>query len=143
MAAQANKRLVRRFLTEVWDAGSLAATDELVAPDYVVPGVGRGPAAVRRNVEQFRSAFPDLHVSIESLIGEGDRVAARFTLHGTHLGPFKGYVASGRRVAIVELGIWRVEHGRLAEAWFAANALEVRQAMGVLPSWDDIARRSG
>ena len=59
MSVESNKALVRRFITEVWSRGNLAAVDELVHPAYDIPGVGQGPEAVKRNVAAFQTAFPD------------------------------------------------------------------------------------
>ena len=69
--------IARRFIGRVWNAGDLGAADDLVHPDYAVPGVGRGPEGVKRNVAAFREAFPDLEWTIEEMVAEGDVVAAR------------------------------------------------------------------
>src|SRR5215469_5743106 len=90
-----NKAHYRRTFEEVFNQGNLALVDELVAPDYlnheVPPDMkSRGPDSTRQVVRMLRTAFPDLHVTIEDLVAEGDTVAGRVTMRGTHLGPFQG-----------------------------------------------------
>ncbi|HEX5166555.1 MAG TPA: ester cyclase [Thermomicrobiales bacterium] len=131
--SEANKQIVRRFIDEVWNQARLEVADELVHPLYE-NNEGAGPEAVKRNVRAFKSAFPDLHDSIEALIAEGDFVAARVTRSGTHLGTFRDvYEASGRAMSITELCLWRIEDGKLREGWFAAHEISLRKQLGVIP----------
>jgi predicted ester cyclase len=133
MSVAANKALARRFITQVWNAGELAAADLLIHPDYVVPGVGMGPEAVKRNVLAFREAFPDLVWTIDEVIGEDDRVAMRLTLRGTHRGVFRGIAPTGQRVTMEEMVFWRVADGQLHSGWFLADRFGLRVQLGVLP----------
>lgn len=131
--SEANKLIVRRFLDEVWNAARLDVADELVHPLYE-NNEGQGPEAVKRNVRAFRTAFPNLHDTIEQLIAEDDFVVARITRRGTHLGTFRNaHEASGRGVAFSELCIWRIEDGKLREGWFASHELSLRKQIGVIP----------
>ena len=134
MSTEANKAVVRRFVAEVWNAGDLAAAGELVHPAYAVEGVERGPAFVRRNVAAYRGAFPDLEAVVEQLVAEGDWVAARLTLRGTHLGPLGGIPPSGRRAEMREMAFWRVEGGRLRAIWSVGDALGLRVQLGAAPA---------
>jgi C-1 hydroxylase len=128
-----NKQIVRRFLEEVWNQSRLDVADELVHPLFE-NNEGMGPEAVKRNVRAFKTAFPDLHDTIEQLIAEGDFVAARITRSGTNLGTFRDvYEASGRKMSISELCIWRIEDGKLREGWFAAHEISLRKQLGVIP----------
>ena len=134
MSTEANKAVVRRFVAEVWNAGDLAAADELVHPAYAVEGVERGPDFVRRNVAAFRAAFPDLEPAIEQMVAEGDWVAVRLTLRGTHLGPLGDIPPSGKRVEMREMVFWRVEEGRLRAIWSVGDALGLRVQIGAAPA---------
>ena len=134
MQTDDNKAIVIRFISGVWNAGNLALADELVHPDYVVAGVGQGPEAVKRNVTAFRAAFPDLAWTIEDVVAEGDRVAARLTLRGTHRGVFRGIAPTGRRVEMQEMAFWRLVDNRLHTGWFQADMLGLRVQLGALPS---------
>ena len=131
--SEANKQIVRRFMEEVWNQARLDVADELVHPLYE-NNEGTGPEAVKRNVRAFKTAFPDLHDTIEQLIAEGDFVAARITRSGTHLGTFRDvYEPSGRTMSISELCMWRIEDGKLREGWFAAHEISLRKQLGVIP----------
>ena len=134
MSAEANKAIVRRFIAEVWNAGNVAAVDELVHPAYAVEGVEHGPDFVRRNVELFRATFPDLVCVIEQMVAEGEWVAVRVTLQGTHLGPLGNIPPSGRPVEMREMVFWQVEERRLRAIWSVGDALGVRIQIGALPA---------
>jgi predicted ester cyclase len=133
MSITANKTTAVRFITEVWNAGDLNVADEVIHPDYVVPGIGRGAEAVKQNVTAFREAFPDLVWTIDDVVGEGDRVAMRLTLHGTHLGTFRNIAPTGRSVTMQEMVFWRCIDGLLHTGWFQADMLGLRIQLGVLP----------
>ncbi len=89
MSAEENKALVRRF-AQVWGKGSLDIVDELAAPDFSVSypllrQMVHGPEAFKQVLKMIRSGMPDVDLVIEDEIAEGDRVAVRWTMHGTHL----------------------------------------------------------
>jgi len=129
-----NKHVVQRFVEELWNQAKLDVANELVHPEYGNEE-GYGPDAVKANVRALRlTAFPDLHFEIEHLIAEADYVVAHMTATGTHLGTFRDvYPATGRRVTWQEIGIWRVEDGKLREGWFAAHELDLRRQLGLIP----------
>jgi predicted ester cyclase len=133
MSITANKATAVRFITEVWNAGDIGVADEVINHEYVVPGTGHGAEAVKRNVTIFREASPDLVWTIEDVIGEGDRVAMRLTLHGTHLGVFRGIAPTGRSVTIQEMVFWRLVDGQLHTGWFQADTLGICTQLGALP----------
>jgi steroid delta-isomerase-like uncharacterized protein len=130
--------VVRRYLEDVLGGGQLDLLDEVVASEYVDhtarPGRSPGPAGVREVVELFHTAFPDLVVRVEETISEQDRVATRFTIRGTHSGPFAGLPATHRRVMIGGIAMSRVANGRIVEQWDQADMLELLQQFGALPS---------
>ena len=134
MSPKSNKAVARRFVAEVWNAGHLAAADELIHPAYVVPGVGQGPEAVKRNIETYRAAFPDLEWTIDDVIAEGDRVALRLTLRGTHRGPFRGIAPTGKHVTMREMVFSRIVDGKLHTGWFQADSLGLRVQLGAIPA---------
>ena len=133
MSVESHKTLVRRFVSEVWNEGNLALADELVHPAYDIPEVGRGPEAVKRVVTVFRTAFPDMNWSIENLVAEGEWVAVRLMLHGTHRGEFRGIAPTGRRVTMQEMVFWRIVEGRLHTIWVQADTLGLRVQLGAIP----------
>ena len=122
MAAD-NKALTRRWFEEVWNKRRDQAIDELLGPDGVAHGLAEngedlpGPAAFRRFYRQFRSGFPDMRVTVDQVIAEGDMTACRFTAYGTHSADGVGIKATGRPVRVSGMCMIRWKDGRIAEAW--------------------------
>ncbi len=141
MSADANKALVYQFV-DAFNRGDLAAIDQFIADDYVDhsrPGPG-GPAGVRQFYTMMHAAFPDISVTIEDAIAEGDKVAVRFTVRGTHQGELMGIPASGRSVTLTGIDINRFANGRLVERWANQDDLGFMQQLGVLPAPETAAR---
>ena len=114
------KQVVRRFIDEVINRGNGSLLTELVAADHVSHCAGGelyGREGVRLEVEELRAAFTDLRVELTELLAEGDRVAHRFVLSGTHVGPFLGVPASGHQVTMPGMGFNRLANGQVAESW--------------------------
>ena len=134
----AHKEIVRRFTEEVWGQGDMAAADEVLAADLIdhspQPGQGAGREGHKQVVTAFRSAFPDLHVTAEDLVAEGDKVALRWQAEGTHQGELMGIAPTGRRVTMRGIEMLRIGGGQIRERWAEDNALNVLQQLGVLPA---------
>jgi predicted ester cyclase len=92
----------------------------------------RGLEAAKRAASDYRQAFPDLRVSVEDLIAEGDRVAARLRVRGTHLGELDGIAPTGRRVDCTGIVISRIEEGKIAEDWANFDDLGMMQQLGLI-----------
>ncbi len=113
--------------------------DELFASDYVLhdPGVPegelRGPEAFKDQwVSMFRTAFPDLQITIEDQIAEGDKVASRYTSRGTHQGELMGIPATGKRVEVTGTIISRFAEGKIVEEWNNFDVMGMMQQLGVV-----------
>ena len=138
-AEEENKALYRRTFEEVFNQGNLAIVDDLVAPDYlnheVPPGMNnRGPDSTRQIVRMLRTAFPDLHFTIEDLVAEGDTVAGRVTMSGTHLGPFQGIPPTGRSFEQAHMHFVRFRDGKAIEHRAVRDELGMMRQLGVLPA---------
>ena len=139
--AEDNKALVRYWIEEVINNGNLAVVDALCPPGYVghnphhpLKDRPAGPEEVKEHVvRMLRSAFPDLHQSIEDMIAEDDRVVVRSTFRGTHQGPFAGIAPTGRRLHMTAIEIFRVQDGKLPEHWINADYLGAMQQLGAIP----------
>jgi steroid delta-isomerase-like uncharacterized protein len=109
--------------------------DRFVAVDYVNhnPLVADGREANRELWKRFYAAMPDMEVTQEDLIISGDRVVGRYIYRGTQSGEFMGIPASGNRIEMRSIDIWRVKDGMFVEHWDELNVLEVFQQMGVIP----------
>lgn len=134
-APETSERPVLRFYEEALNAGREEAFTELLAPDvaYFNPATGtaRGPEGVLAAIRGLRAAFPDLRYTVEELIVDGDRVAARFTLRGTHRGPFRGRAATGLTVEIGGSTHYRVAGGKITEVRVFADFLGLLRQIGV------------
>jgi predicted ester cyclase len=132
--------LVRRFIEEMINANNLTLAHELFTPTYVdhtpgAPPVSPGPEGMRETVTIFRTAFPnDMRYTIDDLFESGDRVAVRWTAGGTNTGTLMGMAPTGKAVSVSAVYIFRVEAGKLAEAWGDFDALGMQQQLGLLPA---------
>jgi predicted ester cyclase len=109
-----NKDVVRRYYAEVINGRDLDAVDTFFADERMVEGV-------RRGCFSYFTAFPDMHVSLDELIAEGDSVFLRSTLTGTHDGEYKGIPPTGRHVATECAEVFRVAEGRFVGYWCLTN----------------------
>jgi len=115
--------LVRRYVDAV-NSGGLEVIDDLFASDYVnhrPTGPEVGPAAMREFVASVRKTLPDISMSIDEMIADGDKVGVRVTLRGTS-------TVFGRSVTIPEIQIYRIANGTIAERWFVVDRSELQQS---------------
>jgi steroid delta-isomerase-like uncharacterized protein len=107
----------------------------LVADDYVGHGLGvNGKAGLRQDLETFAAAFPDLEFTIEDTIAEGDKVAIKSTMRGTHRGHFAGVDASGKRIEVGSCDVIRVRDGHIAELWALGDSGTLFLQIGAIPA---------
>jgi predicted ester cyclase len=138
--ATGNKAIVRRLIEEVVNGGETRLLPELIAADHVChdpSGDLYGPEGVGLLVAELRLAFPDLRVTLDDLLADGDRVVRRFTLRGTHDGTYTIVPATGRRVEVAGIGIDRLAAGKLVESWIQLDALGLLRQLGVAPRRPD------
>src|SRR3954463_11103552 len=117
--------LARRWFEEVWNQRRAGTVGELLRPDSVChPDRGDmvGPAAFLAFREQMLRALPDLHVTVEDVVADGDRAAVRWDATGTHTGPFAGTPATGKAVAFHGVTWIRCAGGKLIEGWDCFDA---------------------
>jgi steroid delta-isomerase-like uncharacterized protein len=132
----AHKAILRRFLTEAFEKGNLKAVDELIDDNFVdhtpPPNIPSNKAGLRQTVTMFRSAFPDLRMTIEDIIEEGPKVAVRLVTHGTHKGAIMGVAPTGRTVNVNEEHFLRFADGKIAEHWGVEDTLGMMQQLGIM-----------
>jgi steroid delta-isomerase-like uncharacterized protein len=137
MSTEDHKALIRRLFEEVWNQGHLALVAEFYNPDHVEhtpTGPLQGFEALKQFIAMYRSAFPDVHFTIEDQIAEGDRVATRWSARGTHQGPLMGIPPTGKQVMVTAIGLGRFAGGKLVEGWNEVDMLGLMQQLGVVPS---------
>ena len=136
--SEENKAVVRRFHDEVLNKGNLALIDELCSHDLVdhtaPPGLPPGVEGAKRTLGIYLAAFPDLHVTMEDMIAEGDRVVVRWTASGTHKGDLMGIAPTGRRVTVTGIAIDRIAGGKTVEHWEVFDQMGLMQQLGVIPA---------
>lgn len=113
------RAVVSRFVSDVLHGADPAAAERLVASQ-----------PLRRRVDAFRAAFPDLAVETDLLIADGDLVAMRATGRGTHLGTFQGIAPSGRAWSATCNALYRVRDGTIVEAWVLWDLLAILEQIG-------------
>ncbi len=140
MSTDANKAVSRRFWEEVFDAGDLSVLDDILAPGHLnsgpgaPPGLPAGPEGSRQIVSIYRGAFPDLRITVEEQLAEGDRVFTRWSARGTHTGALMGIPASGQSVTVTGCVV-----DRIAETWGIFDQFGMMQQIGVIPAGDQPA----
>jgi len=139
MSAKENKALVRRFVEESnkGRAAAMAVIDELFATNIVYHGGGgeeiRGLKDYKQSSESY-NALPDFHFTIDDMVAEGDKVAVRFTLTGTHKGEIMGIPPTNKKLTMWGIIIYRVVGGKFVEGWERADTLGLMQQLGVVPT---------
>lgn len=136
MSMEANKTIARETAERLFNQGDLSVTDEWIAADAVdhcePPGTDCRQH-FRQVAMMLRGAFPDLHMEVVDIVAEGDSVAVRVTMTGTHRGPFMGIPPTGRRFAVEQMRIMRFRDGKMTDSWAVIDWLGWRQQLGALP----------
>jgi steroid delta-isomerase-like uncharacterized protein len=133
-----NKAIIRRSFEELFTRGDLSVADEIFAADYVghdpaLPHDIHGPEEFKQFVRMYRSAFPDLELTIEDQIADGDEVVTRFTARGTHRGELMGIPPTGRTVVVTGVSIDRLVDGKSVESWTHYDVMSMIQQLGIAP----------
>jgi steroid delta-isomerase-like uncharacterized protein len=129
--------VIRRMNEELWSEGNLDLIDEVVADEYVEyntasPEPIRGPEGYKENVEMVRAAFPDMTVTTEELIVDGDTVVNHWTITGTHDGPAMGIEPTGKHVEFSGISIGKFEGGKIVRGETVADMFGLMQQLGVI-----------
>ena len=134
--AEDNKAAARAVF-DVWSTGEVDRLDSLVSPDVVHhdpydPHGDQGLAGMKRTIELNRTAFPDMRLTVEDQVAEGDKVVTRWRGQMTHLGELGGVEPSGKQVTISGMTIDRFEDGRIVEAWRSMDTLGLLRGIGAV-----------
>ena len=134
MSTSEDNQAAVRACFENASQGNFDALDDIIAPDYVVhPEEARGRDGLQEMVEGYRSALSGLRVTIDQQFTDGDYVATRFTIRGTHDGDLMGTAPTGKDVAFTGITISRCEGGRIAEEWEITDTVGLLGQVGALP----------
>lgn len=126
MSIQENKELVRRFVEQVWHGRQLDKVGEFIGDEQLDESI--------EHIQQFLTAFPDVQITIEDLIAEGDKVVARLRASATNTGPFAGQPPTGKKVQIHSIRIYRIAGGRIVDTWAMQDRLGLLEQLGLVQS---------
>jgi len=134
-----NKALVHRWFEEVWNKKREEAIREILDPEVVIHGLGEPPGEARRGPEgfvevwkKFVSAFPNIRVTVERVVAEGEYVVAQCGVGGNHTGEGFGIAATNREIVFTGMVIIRVKDGRFCEGWNNFDFLALYQQVGMV-----------
>jgi steroid delta-isomerase-like uncharacterized protein len=135
-----SKAIVRRLYEEVWNKRRVELVDELMSPSHAMhdnhlPDSGVGPEAYKRNVARFVKSFPDLHLTVEDMVAENDKVAVSWTISGTHKGEFRGIPPTGNKVSVQGITINHIANGKIMDSDISFDYLSLMQQLGVAPAF--------
>ncbi|MFA5413943.1 MAG: ester cyclase [Methanoregula sp.] len=134
---KANIAIVRKFFEVGPSKGDLAAADALLHPEFSLhtplPTPGPGIEAMNNVIITCRAAFHGLHVTVDDIMADGDKVTARFTARGVHKGEFMGLPPTGKSITMTGIEIFSIREKKIAELWGEANLMGLMQQLGILP----------
>ena len=137
MSIESNKAALRRLYEEAFNKGNLKVADELISANWVYHGTEamefKGPEGFKQFVTMYRIAFPDLSITVQDLIAEGDKVVTIGTFHGTFKGPMMGIPPTGKYASSTVMAVSRFENGKEAEVLEVVDMLALFQKLGILP----------
>ena len=138
MTSESSRQIMDRFVKFINTADPKMA-DDLVSPDAIfhVPGQAepmRGPSGYLSIIAMMRSGFPDIQWTLDDLVAEGDKVAARYTMRGTHSGSFMGVPPTGNSIVVKSMAFYRLSNGQFVEEQGLPDMLELMRQIGAVPS---------
>lgn len=138
MSVEENKALTRRFYDEVINEGNLDLIDELISEDFVehevFPGLpSSGPEAPKAALGMFLAAFPDLQMTADEMIAEGDKVVVRGTMSGTHKGEFMGIPPTNKGFKAQFFDIVEIRDGKATAHWGLTDQAAMMEQLGLAP----------
>ncbi len=138
MSIEENKVIMSRFLEEVFNKKNLAAIDAFIAPNQVdhtlPPFLPTTPEGTKRAIDLFLKAFPDVHLTVEDMIAEGDKVVTRYTSRGTQRGAFMGIPPTGKQMTVSSIIVARFANGKIVEEWGLDDQMGMLQQLGIIPA---------
>jgi len=124
MSVEENKAIIYRYMEEIWNKENLDALDEFYAIDI---------ERMRQNFAMIHSALANIHVTIDDMVAEEDKVVMRVTVSGIHKGEFMGIPPTGKEFSIMEIRIYRIADGKIVQNWGLLDETSLRQQLGVTP----------
>ena len=133
MSAEQNKAVVRQFITRVFENMDASAVDELVTQDFMmhsVPNAQPGTQTLKDAQQRVKAGLSEVHFRIDDLVAEGDKVAARVTVHARQTGEFMGLKPSNKEYSAPEMHLFRLHDGRIREHWAVVDFGSIMKQLG-------------
>jgi steroid delta-isomerase-like uncharacterized protein len=139
-----NIALMKRFVDEVWNKGTLKVADELASTtalfhDPIAKELS-SLDAFKKHVESIRSAFPDFRVALDDIASSGDKIYTRWTVTGTNKGSFMGMPPTNKRTVLVGMSTHRIQSGKIVETWMNYDLLGMLQQLGIAPPLEKLSQ---
>jgi len=133
-----HKTIARYFISEAFSTGNLAPADEWIAPNFVnhdpgAPPLPAGPEGYKQLASGYRAAFPDLQITIDEPLAEGNKVAGRWTARGSNTGSLQGMPPTGKQMIVSGTSILTFAGGKVAEHHTNWDTLGMLRQLGVIP----------
>ncbi len=133
-----NKSIVRRLYEEVWNERKLDLVGELISPSHAfhdpnVSGSQIGPDAYKQRIARFSRAFPDLHIAIEDIISEEDKLVVSWVISGTHKGEYEGISPTDKKISVEGITINQIANGKILDSYVSWDALGLLRQLGHAP----------
>jgi steroid delta-isomerase-like uncharacterized protein len=135
MTTETNKALTRQFMERAFNEGNLAIVDEALAQDGIdhQEPLGTNFAThLKAVITMLRTAFPDLHFEIHAMLAEGELVAFRSTMTGTHRGPFQGLLPTGKQISVAHMHFVRFVNGKTSDLWHVWDMAGLMRQLGTV-----------
>jgi predicted ester cyclase len=138
MSTEENKAIVRRYHEELFNKGNLAVADEVFDSNYVNSaldqmGLPRGPEGFKQYASMMRTAFPDLHLTVEDQVAEENKEVHRIIARGTHKGDLMDIAPTNKQIEINAIAIDHISGGKVLETWVVVDMFGMMQQLGVIP----------
>ena len=135
MTTETNKFLARQFMERAFNEGDLTIVDEALAQDGIDHQEPLGTNFVthlKEVITMLRTAFPDLHFEIHAMLAEGELVAFRSTMTGTHRGPFQGLLPTGKQISVAHMHFVRFVNGKTSDLWHVWDIAGLMRQLGTV-----------
>jgi len=130
-----NKDFIQDYTEDYWNKHNIAAFEKYYASGFIMhfPDGDHNSEQYKGLCQAYFKAFPDLHVTTNDLVAEGDKVTKVWTVNCTHNGEFMGIPPTGKSIVFKGIEVFRITDGKIAEVWAIMDNLGMMQQLGIIP----------
>jgi steroid delta-isomerase-like uncharacterized protein len=137
MSAEQNKTVIKKLFEQGMNERKFEMLKDIIGPDFInhgIPNANRGPEGFKEVLGQFLTGYPDMKINLENIIADGDMVATRGYWTGTNNGSFMGIPATGKKVKVDFIDVWKMLEGKCQENWVQMDMMGLMQQIGMAPA---------